>query len=109
MIFNKLKTRKGRLKDKIIYELKQEEPNIDIILQHIEQYEKDNLETIDKLKRKRVLDAKRISGALKQTINVHGPITKVLIGSATKRIHGALLDNTKNESFIKRILKWIKR
>jgi hypothetical protein len=109
MIFNKLKTRKGRLKDKIIYELKQEEPNIDIILQHIEQYEKDNLETIDKLKRKRVLDAKRISGGLRQTINVHGPITKVLIGSATKRIIGALLDNTQKESFIKIILKWIKR
>ncbi len=109
MSFNKLKTRKGRLKDKITYELKQENHNIDIILQHIEQYEKDNLETIDKLKRKRVLDAKRISGGLRQTINVHGPITKVLIGSATKRIHGALLDNTKNESFIKRILKWIKR
>lgn len=109
MNFNKLKTRKGRLKDKIIYELKQEEPNIDVILKHIEQYEKDNLETIDKLKRKRVLDAKRISGGLRQTINVHGPITKVLIGSATKRIIGALLDNTQKESFIKRILKWIKR
>lgn len=109
MSFNKLKTRKGRLKDKITYELKQENHNIDIILQHIEQYEKDNLETIDKLKRKRVLEAKRISGALKQTINVHGEITKVLIGSATKRIMGALLDNTQKESFIKRILKWIKR
>jgi hypothetical protein len=40
---------------------------------------------------------------------VHGEITKVLIGSATKRIMGALLDNTQNESFIKRILKWIKK
>ena len=109
MSFNKLKTRKGRLKDKITYELKQENHNIDIILQHIEQYEKDNLETIDKLKRKRVLDTKRINGGLRQTINVHGPITKVLIGSATKRIIGALLDNTQKESFIKRILKWIKR
>jgi len=109
MSFNILKTRNGRLKYKIQYELKQEEPNIDIILQHIEQYEKDNLETIDKLKRKRVLDTKRINGGLRQAINVHGPITKVLIGSATKRILGALLDNTKNESFIKRILKWIKR
>jgi len=79
MSFNILKTRNGRLKYKIQYELKQEEPNIDIILQHIEQYEKDNLETIDKLKRKRVLDTKRINGGLRQAINVHGPITKVLI------------------------------
>jgi hypothetical protein len=33
---------------------------------------------------------KLINGALKQTINAHGPITKERIGSATKRILGAL-------------------
>jgi len=33
---------------------------------------------------------KLINGALKQTINAHGPITKKHIGSATKRILGAL-------------------
>lgn len=109
MKFNILKTRNGRLKDKIEHELNQENPDVNVILKYIEQYEKDNLETIDKLKRKRVLDTKRINGGLRQTINVHGPITKVLIGSATKRIIGALLDNTQKESFIKRILKWIKR
>lgn len=32
----------------------------------------------------------KINGALKQTINSHGPITKELIGSATKRILGSL-------------------
>lgn len=109
MDFNTLKTRNGKLKDNIEHELKQEKPNIDIILQHIEQYEKCNLETIKKLKRQRILEAKRINGGLKQAINVHGPITKVLIGSATKRIYGALLDNTQKENFIKRILKWIKK
>lgn len=109
MDFNVLKTRHGRLKDNIAHELKQENPNVYVILKHIEQYEKCNLDTIEKLKRKRVLEAKKISGALKQTINVHGEITKVLIGSATKRIYGALLENTQKGSFIKRILKWIKR
>ncbi len=109
MDFNTLKTRNGKLKDNIEHELKQEKPNIDIILQHIEQYEKCNLETIKKLKRQRILEAKRINGGLKQAINVHGPITKVLIGSATKRILGALLINTPKENFIKRILKWTKK
>lgn len=33
---------------------------------------------------------KLINGALKQTINAHGPITEKRIGSATKRILGAL-------------------
>lgn len=33
---------------------------------------------------------KTISGALKQQIAVHGPITKENIGSATKRINGAI-------------------
>lgn len=109
MKFNILKTRHGKLKDKIQHELQKKEPNIDIILNHINQYEKENLDTIDKLKKEKVLDTKRISGALKQTINAHGPITKLLIGSATKRIYGALLTNTPKESLIKRVLKWIRK
>jgi hypothetical protein len=46
---------------------------------------------------------------LKQTINAHGPITGQFIGSATKRIHGALLSHVKKESFITRLLKKIWR
>lgn len=37
--------------------------------------------------------SKKISGGLKQAINAHGPITKELIGSATKRIYGNLQQN----------------
>ena len=48
---------------------------------------------IEKLKKEKLYETKRISGALKQTINAHGPITSLLIGSATKRIYGALLSN----------------
>lgn len=77
--------------------------DIEDILVVFDIYQRDNLETIDKLKRKKMYEAKRISGALKQTINAHGPITSLLIGSATKRIYGSLLNNQK-ESFFKRII-----
>jgi hypothetical protein len=108
MEFNILKTRRGKLHDKINAELAKNEVDIGVILNYVDQYEKDNLETIEKLKRLRTLETKKINGALKQTINVHGPITKILIGSATKRIYGALLVNEPKENIIKRLLKWIK-
>lgn len=97
MKFDILKTRRGKLAEKLKSELSNPSPNIDKILDSIDVYEKDNLETIEKLRKDKVFDTKRINGALKQTINAHGPITKLLIGSATKRIHGALLDNTPKE------------
>ena len=111
MKFNILKTRRGRLKEKIKVELSKSKPNTELILKHIDEYEKDNLETIDKLRRDKVLITKRITGALKQSIGVHGPITKVLIGSATKRILGALLEDKKDkkESKLKIVLRWIKK
>lgn len=87
----KIVTRKGRLESKIRAELENQKPQIGPILDAIDEFEKDNIETIEKLKRKKQLDTKRINGALKQTINAHGPITKLLIGSASKRIYGSLL------------------
>jgi hypothetical protein len=65
------------------------------IIYLFEKYESKNLSIIDKLNRVRVLEQNRIKGGLKQTINAHGPIDKKLIGSATKRIYGALLSNSK--------------
>jgi len=103
-----LKTRHGKLVEKIKVELNESNPNIDVILNHIYQYEKDNLDTINKLKREKVLDVKRINGALRQTINIHGPITKELIGSATKRIIGTLLKDKPKINIFKKFLKWIK-
>jgi len=102
-MFDILRTRKGRLKDKIMYELEKENPSVDVILKYVDDYEKANLETIKKLKKGKKVETNRINGALKQTINAHGPITKELIGSATKRIYGALLDE-KKESFLKRLI-----
>jgi hypothetical protein len=86
--------------------------DIDGILKAVDEYEKDNLSTIEKLKRNKQIELNRINGALKQTINAHGPITKVLIGSATKRIYGSLLGDDK-PSWFKRIKlffeKWRKK
>ncbi len=62
-----------------------------------EKYENKNLSIIEKLNRVRVLEQNRIKGGLKQTINAHGPIDKKLIGSATKRIYGALLGDGKSD------------
>lgn len=110
MKFNILKTRRGKLSEKIKVELAKVKPDIEIILQHVDEYEKDNLATIEKLKKTKQVDTKKINGALKQAINAHGPITKVLIGSATKRIYGALLETTKpKENLITRLKKWLSK
>jgi hypothetical protein len=93
MKFDILKTRRGKLSEKLKNEIEKPTPSLDNVLIIINDYEKNNLETIDKLKKEKLYETKRISGALKQTINAHGPITSILIGSATKRIHGALLSN----------------
>jgi hypothetical protein len=102
-----LKTRHGKLVEKIKVELNETKPNIDIILSHIYQYEKDNLDTINKLKREKVLDVKRINGAIKQFLNAHPTLTKMLIGSLTKRIYGVLLTDKKNNNKIQQFGKWL--
>lgn len=97
-MFNKLRTRKGRLEHKIREELEKENPSKEVILEAVEDYQKDNLDTIEKLKREKRADLNKINGALKQTINAHGPITKTLIGSASKRVYGALMINPNERS-----------
>jgi hypothetical protein len=105
MKFNILKTRNGKLRNKLTNNFpknKLTDKDIEMLMTMVEDYEKANLATIDKLKKDKVLESKRISGAIKQTIHAHGPITKELIGSATKRIYGSLLNDENNESkFIK--------
>jgi hypothetical protein len=70
-----------------------EDSKINTLIDLFEKYESNNLHKIKKLNKVRLLEHNRIKGGLKQTINAHGPIDKKLIGSATKRIYGALLDN----------------
>ena len=91
MKFDLLKTRRYKLQNKLKIELNKVAPDIEKILNSIDDYEKDNLETIRKLKREKQVTTKKINGALKSCITAHGPITKLLIGSATKRIYGNLL------------------
>ena len=103
-MFNALKTRSGKLKNKLSNNFlikKLTDKDIDDLISVIENYEKVNLSSIDKLKKDKSIESKRISGALKQTINAHGVITKELIGSATKRIMGALLADNNDKKFIK--------
>jgi hypothetical protein len=93
------KTRAEKLSDSISQELKSGNPKLHMILAFINTYEANNLKTIDKLNRVKVVTLKKISGALKGCINSHGPITKVLIGSATKRVYGSLLSESTNKSY----------
>lgn len=87
------KTRDGKLKNKIENEIAKSNPDMELIMGFVREYEQDNLNTINKLKKNKKAELKKINGALKQAINAHGPITAVLIGSASKRIYGSLLLN----------------
>jgi hypothetical protein len=101
MKFNKFKSREERLKNKLSQVLLNktiDEAKITELIRVINDYEKNNLDTISKLKKDKSLETKKISGALRQTINAHSVITKDLIGSATKRIYGALLINEKEKN-----------
>ena len=96
----KITTRKGRLENKIRLELSKETPSVGKILDATDAFEKNNIDTINKLKKLKRIDTKRINGALKQTINAHGPITKLLIGSASKRIYEALISGKEKKQRI---------
>lgn len=99
MKFDLIKTRRGKLKNNLETKLLNKivgSSEIEDILNMVDEYEKDNLDTIEKLKRNKKVELNKINGALKQSINAHGPITKILIGSASKRIYGSLLNNKKS-------------
>ena len=103
-------TRRGKLKSGLELNLLNKtvgSNEIEVILNMVDEYEKDNVDTIEKLKRDKKVELNKINGALKQTINAHGPITKILIGSASKRIYGVLLDNQPKQSILTKIIKWI--
>lgn len=88
-----LVSKNTKLANKIAEELNSKHPNIESIVNIFNSFEKNNLATIEKLKRGKKIELDKIHGAIKQTINAHGPITKELIGSCGKRIYGSLLSN----------------
>lgn len=100
-------SRKDKLKRGIKQELSNPVPNIRNILSIIDQYEKNNLDTINKLRREQILTIKRINGGLKATIKAHGAIGKELINSASKRIYGSLLSNKAPVNKPKFSWKWL--
>lgn len=106
-MFNPLRTRRGRLEQRLRAEIIHESPDtINQLMIILDEYERDNINTIKKLKRIKKIELNKINGALKQCINAHGTITKELITSASKRIHGALLDNNqKSISTVSRTTK----
>ncbi len=97
-MFNKFKTRKGTLENNIKLELESKSPKLKNIILAVDAYQKDSEDTIEKLKKAKKVDMAKINGALKQTIHAHGPITKELIGSASKRIYGSLMVNPNQEA-----------
>jgi hypothetical protein len=104
-------TRRGKLKNILELNLlnkKVGSTEIEAILNMVDEYEKDNLDTIEKLKRQKKIELNKINGALKQTINVHSSITKELIGSASKRIYGALLEDKPKQTILSRIITFFK-
>lgn len=86
-------SRKYKNLEKELEDLIRDDETLLLVLNVFSKYEESNLELIDKLKRSKTVETNKIKGALKQTINAHGPIDKRLIGSATKRIYGSLLTN----------------
>jgi hypothetical protein len=105
-------TRRGKLKSGLELNLLNKtvgSNEIEVILNMVDEYEKDNVDTIEKLKRDKKVELNKINGALRQTINAHGDITKILIGSASKRIYGSLLTSEKpKQTLLEKILTWIK-
>jgi hypothetical protein len=92
-MIDKFKTRIGKLEHNIKVVMDNEYPKVGDIISAVESYEQDNINTIEKLKRGKRVEMNRINGALKQSINAHGAITKELIGSCSKRIFGSLMEN----------------
>jgi hypothetical protein len=88
-----MRNKYDKLKSEIQELLNKGELTNDGIIDLFKKYEISNLNYIKKLNKRRSLEHNRIKGALKQTINAHGAIDMKLIGSATKRISGALITN----------------
>ena len=95
----KFKTRKARLLYEIESELRAKNPKPERLLDVFEQYEGDNIDLINKLKKKKRPVLNKINGAIKQSINAHGPITMSNFGSAAKRVYGSLLEEESENEF----------
>lgn len=96
-----MRNKYNKLKSEVQELLKNKTITSDEIINVFMKYEDINIKTIEKLNKERVVERNRIKGALKQTINAHGAIDMKLIGSATKRISGALITNLESKPKVK--------
>ena len=104
-MLNCFKSRKQLLKEGIMRELSSAAPSVDNLLGIFHKFEKNNIATIDKLKREKVVTIKKITGAIKQFLHAHPVLTYQLISSLSKRIYGSLLED-KKQNFIQKLLRW---
>ncbi len=101
-----MKTRRGKLKNGLSEIIDKEK--LEQVLVLVDEYEKDNLATIDKLNRKRIVDLKRIKGGIKQAFHAHPILTKEMTGSIAKRVYGAMLENKGEENKLFSIFRKLK-
>ena len=92
---------KSRLGDKL------NEDDFELIFHMIDSLIINRDNVVEHLKKKlnhydkpRLIEEKVIKGAIKDTINSHGPITRELLGSAAKRIQAQLRNHEKGNSNI---------
>jgi hypothetical protein len=97
------KSKEEKLVRKITEELNKPKPNVENLVEIFKSQEKLDTKTLEKLKRVRRFEVERINNGLRQCISAHGPITKEFIGSASKRIFGACILNSIEETKYKRI------
>lgn len=88
---SKYKTRDEVMRNKLISLLKDDTTKINEAMKIFKEFEEANIATINKFNRVKQMDVKKISGALKQSIQAHGPIDINNISSATKRIYGSVI------------------
>ncbi len=79
------KPKRNKLASRLTEELKKDKPTIENLLKIFDSFENNDTILVDKLKREKKIEMGRIHGALRQTINAHGPITKQFLSSASKK------------------------
>jgi hypothetical protein len=87
------KTKQSKLVIKITEELNKPKPRVEKIIEIFNTQENLDIKEFKNLQRERRFEVERINNGLRQCIAAHGPITKELIGSASKRIYGMCLTN----------------
>ena len=101
----RFKSRRKTLRSDIKNELLNQQPNLNTIMGFVDEYEVNNINTIERLRRGKTITMNRIKGGITQAINAHGPIDTELIPSLSKRIYGAILSDQKKNKINENIIR----